>query len=77
MIMNKQEAGRLGGRPRALTLEDIRQHQALEKENEKGGKDTLQDILASNNLHKLRSLYLCRRSTGNKNKTKVGTVFPH
>jgi len=79
MGLSKAECGKLSGRPRALTLAEIRQQELLEAQNnEKEVKDT-PSILASNNRTELLKLYkLHRRSSGNyKNKTKVGTVFPH
>jgi hypothetical protein len=75
--MNKQEAGRLGGRPRALTLEEIRQQQAL------GAQENKKEVMGasgnlSNNRTELGRLYtLHRRSSGNRNKTKVGVACPH
>jgi len=51
------------GRPRALTLEQVRQRQPLEAQNnEKGVTDTS----GINSLAELRRLYLHYRSNGHK-----------
>jgi len=52
-----------GGRPRALTLEEIRQRQSLEAQN---NKQEVTDTLGINSLTELRRLYLCHRSSGNQ-----------
>lgn len=66
MSLSKVECGRLGGRPKALTIEDIRQQQLLgARNNEKEVMDTLG--ISSNNLKELRRLYKLRhRSNGHK-----------
>ena len=62
--MNKQEAGRLGGRPRLLTMEETRQQQLPAQEIAKEGKDS------SGNLRELKKLYLCGGS--NRNHKQIG-----
>lgn len=66
MSLSKTECGRLGGRPRILTLEERQQQPHRAQENNKGGKDT-PSILASNNRAELLRLYkLCCRSSNHK-----------
>ena len=64
--------GRKGGRPRALTLEEIRQQQLQVQENNKEVKGTPDELPGS--LKELKKLYLHqRRSTGNiKHKAGEG-----
>lgn len=61
-------AGKLGGRPRLLTMEDIRQQQLHAQEIAKEGKDF------PGNLRELKKLYLCRGSSGNHKQIGRGCV---
>lgn len=47
-----------GGRPRALTIEDIRLQQLLKTQN---NKEEVNDSLATNNLKRLKELWALRR----------------
>jgi hypothetical protein len=49
--------GKLGGRPRSLTYDEIRQQQRLEQNNNKGG-----DGPPGNNLNQLKALLKQRQS---------------
>ena len=72
MNPKKQKSGKAkGGRPRALTLDEIRQQQLLKaQENKKEVMDTSSKLPGS--LKELKKLYLHqRRSTGNT-KYKAG-----
>lgn len=61
-----------GGRPRALTLEQIRRQQPLEaRNNEKEGKDSL----ATNSLTELKRLWCSHKSNGSKNTAKAGGPY--
>jgi len=73
--MNKQEAGRLGGRPYALTIEDIRQQQLLGIEVRPDNTKEVIDTSSINNLKELKRLYkLCHRSNGNEIHEGLGVT---
>lgn len=61
------QRGKLGGRPLALTLEDIRQQQLLAQENEKGVMDT-----PGNNLKELKKLCRLRCRSSSPNHKQIG-----
>lgn len=73
--MNKQEAGRLGGRPRLLTLNELRQQQPLEAQiNIKEDMGT-PSHKPKNSLKELRRLYLRQGSNGyTKNSNGQGDL---
>lgn len=72
--MNKQEAGRLGGRPRLPTLDELRQQQLSETRiNMKEGMDTP----GSNDYKVLRRLYLQRCGSNSKINHTGRDIYPH
>lgn len=70
-------AGRRGGRPRSLTLGELKkQSQSLQgKNNTQGGKDT-PGVLASESLAKMKRLWADRqRSTAGKEIIEAGVII--
>jgi len=71
--LTKAECGQRGGRPRALTIEDVRQRQLLEaQENKKEGMDTLDGMA----LAGLKRLWKRQRSNGSKNTKGSDCLTP-
>lgn len=60
-----------GGRPRALTLAEIRQQQPPEAQN---NEKEVVDSLATNSLAELKRLYLHHRSNGNQTHAGLGVT---
>lgn len=64
-----------GGRPRALTMEQVRQRQFLEAQNnEKGGNFVNKDTSRINNLTELRRLWKHRQVEAGLQSKKAGIV---